>query len=50
MMGYGVIELRLLPAVDAAGYEGRIEVEIFNKRVWTSADSSLLHQIQQRFL
>jgi sugar phosphate isomerase/epimerase len=51
MIGHGVIELRRLrQAVDAAGYEGPIEVEIFNEEIWKAADSSLLQQIQQRFL
>jgi sugar phosphate isomerase/epimerase len=51
MMGNGVIELRRLrQAVDASGYEGPIEVEIFNDEIWKSADPSLLQQIQQRFL
>jgi sugar phosphate isomerase/epimerase len=51
MMGHGVIELRRLrQAVDDAGYNGPIEVEIFNEEVWKSADSSLLQQIQQSFL
>lgn len=51
MMGQGVIELRRLrQAVDATGYNGPIEVEIFNEEIWQSADSGLLQQIQQRFL
>jgi sugar phosphate isomerase/epimerase len=51
MMGHGVIELRRLrQAVDATGYDGPIEVEIFNDEIWKAADESLLQQIQQRFL
>ena len=51
MMGDGVIELRKLrQAVDAAGYKGPIEVEIFNEAVWESRDDGLLELIQQRFL
>ena len=51
MMGDGVIELRTLrQAVDAAGYTGPIEVEIFNQDLWNSADDTLLPRIQQRFL
>jgi sugar phosphate isomerase/epimerase len=51
MMGDGVIELRRLrQAVDAAGYDGPIEVEIFNEAIWNSADEGLLKLIQQRFL
>jgi len=50
-MGDGVIELRRLrQAVDAAGYDGPIEVEIFNEAIWNFADEGLLKLIQQRFL
>ena len=51
LMGDGVIELRQLrQAVDATGYDGPIEVEIFNEEIWKSADDRLLERIQQRFL
>ena len=51
MMGNGVIELRQLrEAVDATGYDGPIEVEIFNEEIWKSADDGLLELIQQRFV
>jgi sugar phosphate isomerase/epimerase len=51
MMGDGVIELRKLrQTVDATGYDGPIEVEIFNEEIWTNADDGLLERIQQRFL
>jgi sugar phosphate isomerase/epimerase len=51
LMGDGVIELRKLrQAVDATGYDGPIEVEIFNEEIWKSADDGLLERIQQRFL
>lgn len=51
MMGDGVIELRKLrQAVDAAGYDGPIEVEIFNDEVWKHADDGLLELIQRRFV
>ena len=51
MMGDGVIALRKLrQAVDATGYDGPIEVEIFNEDIWKSADDGLLERIQQRFL
>jgi len=50
MMGDGVIELRKLrQAVDATGYNGPIEVEIFNEEIWNTADDGLLDRIQQRF-
>jgi sugar phosphate isomerase/epimerase len=51
MMGDGVIELRQLrQAVDATGYEGPIEVEIFNDEIWKNADDGLLDLIQRRFV
>ncbi len=51
MMGDGVIELRKLRhAVEAAGYDGPIEVEIFNEEVWKSADDGLMGRVQRRFL
>jgi sugar phosphate isomerase/epimerase len=51
MMGDGVIELRQLrQAVDAAGYDGPIEVEIFNEEIWKNADDDLLKRIQMRFV
>jgi sugar phosphate isomerase/epimerase len=51
MMGDGVIELRQLrQAVDSAGYDGPIEVEIFNEDVWKSADDRLLERIQRCFV
>ena len=51
MMGDGVIELRRLrEAVDAAGYDGPIEVEIFNDEIWESADEGLLELIRRRFV
>ena len=51
MMGDGVIELRrLCQAVDATGYDGPIEVEIFNDELWKNADDGILQRIQQRFL
>ena len=51
MMGDGVIELRRLrQAVDAAGYSGPIEVEIFNDEIWKNADGGLLERTKQRFV
>lgn len=51
MMGDGIIELRRLrQAVDATGYDGPIEVEIFNEEIWNNADVDLLELIQKRFL
>lgn len=51
MMGDGVIELRRLrQAVDAAGYTGPIEVEIFNQQVWDTPGERVLAQSKERFL
>lgn len=51
MMGDGVIALRRLRhAVDATGYNGPIEVEIFNEEIWKTADENLLERIQRRYL
>jgi sugar phosphate isomerase/epimerase len=51
MMGAGVIDLRQLrQAVDATGYDGPIEVEIFNDEIWKSADDGLLERIQRCFI
>jgi sugar phosphate isomerase/epimerase len=51
MMGDGVIELRRLRrAIEATGYAGPIEVEIFNDEIWKNADNELLELIQQRFV
>ena len=51
MMGDGVIELRKLrTALDAAGYAGPIEVEIFNEEIWNNASERLLELIKQRFV
>lgn len=51
MMGHGVIELRRLrEAVDTTGYNGPIEVEIFNDELWRTADKGLMEQIKRRFL
>ena len=51
MMGDGVIDLReLRQAVDATGYTGPIEVEIFNDEIWKNADNGLLELTKQRFL
>lgn len=51
MMGDGVIEIKKLrSAVEAAGYNGLIEVEIFNQKIWNSDCDELLQQTKQRFL
>jgi sugar phosphate isomerase/epimerase len=51
VMGDGLIELRRLrEAVDAAGYAGPIEVEIFNRRVWDMPGPDALALVKERFL
>lgn len=50
MMGDGVIELqRIRAAVDAAGYTGPIEVEIFNQSVWDSPGDEVLALMKERY-
>jgi sugar phosphate isomerase/epimerase len=49
-MGDGCIELRRLrEAVDAAGYDGPIEIEIFNERLWRSPGDGLLADLITRY-
>jgi sugar phosphate isomerase/epimerase len=51
MMGDGVIELRRIRgAVDAAGYDGPIEVEIFNQAIWDAPGDEVLSLMCRRFL
>ena len=51
MMGDGVVDnRRLRKAVDAAGYSGPIEVEIFNKEVWARPPDDVLAEMKQRFV
>jgi sugar phosphate isomerase/epimerase len=51
MMGDGVIEIRRLrDAVDRAGYNGAIEVEIFNQSIWDSPGDEVLARMCQRYL
>jgi sugar phosphate isomerase/epimerase len=51
MMGDGVIELRRLrEAVEAAGYSGPIEVEIFNQRIWDMPGPEVLALAKERYL
>jgi sugar phosphate isomerase/epimerase len=46
MMGDGCIELRRLrEAVDATGYSGPIEVEIFNQSIWDSPGDSVVDRV-----
>jgi sugar phosphate isomerase/epimerase len=51
MMGDGWIELhKLREAVDAAGYSGPIECEIFNQSLWDSPGDEVLELMKKRFL
>ena len=51
MMGDGVIQLRRLrDSVDAANYDGPIEVEIFNQQIWDTPGDEILALMKQRFL
>ncbi|MEK0314608.1 sugar phosphate isomerase/epimerase family protein [Cohnella sp. 56] len=50
MMGDGRIELRRMrEAVEAAGYSGPIEVEIFNQAIWDQPGDEVLARIKQRY-
>ena len=51
MMGDGVVQnRRLREAVDAAGYAGPIEVEIFNEDTWRMDGAAVLETMKERFL
>jgi len=51
MMGDGVIELRKLrTAVELAGYSGPIEVEIFNRALWSMPGDEVLDLMKRRYL
>ena len=51
MMGDGVIEIRRIrQAVEAAGYTGPIEVEIFNQAIWDMAGDDALALMKERYL
>ncbi|MCW2945243.1 MAG: xylose isomerase [Actinoallomurus sp.] len=51
MMGDGVIDFRpLYEAVNAAGYDGDIEVEIFNAEVWAADGHDVLATMTRRYI
>ena len=51
MMGDGVIDIRRIRgAVQATGYAGPIECEVFNRRIWDTPGSDVLELMKQRFL
>lgn len=50
MMGDGVIDFGAVTAlVDAAGYRGDIEVEIFNEAVWATDGATVITTMKQRY-
>jgi sugar phosphate isomerase/epimerase len=50
MMGDGVIEIRRIrSAVDGTGYDGFIEVEIFNRAIWEQPGDQVLALVKQRY-
>ena len=50
MMGDGVIELRRIrEAVERTGYDGPIEVEILNERIWAAPPEETLATVRERF-
>ncbi|MCZ8511957.1 sugar phosphate isomerase/epimerase [Paenibacillus filicis] len=51
MMGDGVIDLRRIRhAVEDAGYDGPIEVEIFNQAIWDRPGDEVLSLMKERYL
>jgi sugar phosphate isomerase/epimerase len=51
MMGDGVCQIRRMrEAVDAAGYTGPIEVEIFNQDLWDRDGDDVMREMKERFL
>jgi sugar phosphate isomerase/epimerase len=50
-MGDGVIELRRIRGeVERAGYQGPIEVEIFNESIWEMSLDDLVSLTRDRFV
>lgn len=50
MMGDGVIDFAAITAlVDQAGYQGDIEVEIFNETVWATDGVAVLETMKERY-
>jgi sugar phosphate isomerase/epimerase len=51
MMGDGVIDVRRIRrAADATGYDGPIEVEIFNPEIWKRPGLDVLRLMRERYL
>ena len=50
MMGDGVIDFQpLCQAVTVAGYQGDVEVEIFNADVWAADPDDVLARLKDRY-
>lgn len=50
MMGDGVIPLRRIrEAVESAGYDGPVEVEIFNQQIWDRPGYEVLEEVRRTF-
>ncbi len=51
LMGDGTIDLaHIRTAVDAAGYSGPIEVEIFNEQLWSQPADDIARLVKERYL
>lgn len=51
MMGDGVIEIeKIRRSIDAAGYKGPIEVEIFNEDIWNRPGDEVIKEMKERYL
>jgi sugar phosphate isomerase/epimerase len=51
MMGDGVIEIRRIrEAVEQTGYQGPIEVEIFNQAIWDRPGDDVLEEMKERYI
>lgn len=51
MMGDGFIEIRRIrKALDAVGYQGPIEAEIFNQAIWDRPGDEVVAQVKERYL
>jgi sugar phosphate isomerase/epimerase len=51
MMGDGCIDIRYIRSlVEAAGYQGFIEVEIFNQEIWDRPGDEVLQLMKERYL
>jgi sugar phosphate isomerase/epimerase len=50
MMGQGIVDLRGIRArIEAAGYDGPIEVEIINPAIWDLPRAELMGTVRERF-